>query len=173
MSSSSPSSSVSSSSSPSSGVPRFCTPIDQEFPKLVAMYISNSSTGINQSSYNNKLHETNWNLQMIMRKYLSEFWRHQIEKECGNDKLWEEITGMHTRQQYWSEPSSSATSSSEKTRWQLVAEQLFCQLLQIKTFVAPNCVTSLVNLRNKQKAKGDHELTEIIDNYLSASAGSL
>jgi hypothetical protein len=52
-----------------------------------------------------------------------------------------------------------------KTRWQHIAEQFFCNLLQIKTFT-PNHVSHLVDLRNRIMAKGDAELVEIIDNYL-------
>ncbi len=60
---------------------------------------------------------------------------------------------------------SSNTGDNTKTRWQNIAEQLFCNLLQIKNFT-PNHVSQLIDLRNKTLVKGDKELVEIIDNYL-------
>jgi len=115
----------------------------------------------------------NWDLQKIMRNYLVDFWRHEVEKNEGGRRLWEQITGtsVGANNTWWTDEQSKDDNKEgvKKTRWQVVAEQLFCSLLGIGDFSCQQQINLLLQLRERSGKRKDTELMNIIDNYISST----
>jgi hypothetical protein len=135
-------------------------------------------------------------LEQILKSYLIDFWRHQVEKDGGEVRLWDEITNNTfttngSSQSWWSSaspepervlqdgeiednPNSNTTSTSPsavaaatgKTRWQYFAEQLFCLLLRMNNG-SFNASQHMEPLLKICNTHKDEELTTIVGNYVS------
>ncbi len=121
----------------------------------------------------------------ILTSYLKDFWRHELELKCINEKdLWTKVTGISgawwdrvefssdeaesspepNHQHHQQRMSNAARNSKKKTRWQEVAESLFAQMLKIDRFNPHN--TKHIRGLHKILHKGDDELKTIVRNYL-------
>jgi len=157
----------------SSSDPLFCSSVDKEFPSLMAQYITHNNPL--SAKPQNLIHsELSWDLQKIMRNYLVDFWRHEVEKNEGGRRLWEQITGTNMYNNWWVEPqdvNKDEDGKVKKTRWQEVAEQLFCTILGLPSFSCTSQhINLLIQLREKSGKRKDTELVSIIDNYISSTS---
>lgn len=97
-----------------------------------------------------------------------------MEKNEGGRRLWEQIIGTNMYNSWWVEPqdvNKDEDDKVKKTRWQEVAEQLFCTILGLPSFTCtPQQLNLLIQLREKSAKRKDTELVTIIDNYLSTAS---
>jgi len=140
----------------------------------MAHYITHNNP-ISSKPQNIINHELNWDLQKIMRNYLVDFWRHEVEKNEGGRRLWEQITGTSLYNNWWVDYQDVQSNKDDKeevkkTRWQEVAEQLFCAMLGLSSF---SCTSQQINLllqlRERSAKRKDVELVTIIDNYIATT----
>jgi len=58
-------------------------------------------------------HELNSEILNTLRKYLCEFWRHEVEKNNGKIALWKKITGISNN--WWEEENNNNNNSSSSS----------------------------------------------------------
>jgi hypothetical protein len=66
---------------------------DSDFQELLMQYVPQMCMSNGNIGDNDNADGSNNNLQLILRDYLKDYWRHTIEKHAGNVKLWEAIIG--------------------------------------------------------------------------------
>eukprot|EP00026_Physarum_polycephalum_P011999 Phypoly_transcript_12256.p1 GENE.Phypoly_transcript_12256~~Phypoly_transcript_12256.p1 ORF type:complete len:244 (+),score=30.36 Phypoly_transcript_12256:321-1052(+) len=93
--------------------PIFCTTSEIEMPHLIKEYLHNARDDpITTRTHSRPSVELNANLEQILRTYLSQFWRHEVEKVQGGCTLWDEITGFTPRLYRRHHPNSISAAHS-------------------------------------------------------------
>lgn len=109
-----------------------------------------------------------FDLVCMLRTFSAETWRHQIEKQEGEMRLWQAITAQRA---WWINdvglaPATEARKSSEPTRWQEHTMQLFSLLLlppdQAFDMRDDQHLMRLARLLRKAEEDKDEQLAAII-----------
>jgi len=143
--------------------PIFFSPLDREFCELLKEYSFQEDWAEDQAKFQRSV--VKYSGVSLMKSYLNDFWRHELEKSRGKKKMWDEITGFS--EGWWKDEEPS--SIGVKTRWQEVGENFFRELLGLgEVFDATNAhhLKLLAGLSQRAQKEGDTILQQIIWNYM-------